>query len=260
MVNKENKMFSVPPSAVSNDTKGKGLPPFSVPPSLTGKGVRGLGSSFSSLAKLVIRTLTRRIEDDASTSPCQGEAIISSLKVLTGAQRRILLCVDTGEARNPWWVSHPNLLFFSFAASLSFCACAPVAAPAPRPVMVEVPIATPIYCQVPKLQPPILAIADLTPDSPPADTVRSYAASVDVLKSAVHERDTILEACAPPAGASAPPNAVPQPSTPASASKPPPLSKDDTKAAPDVPSRLVSTFCAIVSWPKYLFSAEKQIK
>jgi hypothetical protein len=126
--------------------------------------------------------------------------------------------------------------------------------------MVEVPIATPIYCQVPKLQPPILAIADLTPDSPPADTVRSYAASVDVLKSAVHERDTILEACAPPAGASAPPIAVPQPSTPASASKPPALSKDDTKAAPDVPSRIVSTFCAIVSWPKYLFSAEKQIK
>jgi len=80
MVNKENKMFSVPPSAVSNDTKGKGLPPLSVPPSaclttLTGKGVRGLGSSFSSLAEPGIRTLTRRIEDDASTSPCQGEAI-----------------------------------------------------------------------------------------------------------------------------------------------------------------------------------------
>ena len=258
MVNKENKIFSVPPSACLTTLIGKGLPPFSVPPSLTGKGVRGLGSSFSSLAKLVIRTLTRRIEDDASTSPCQGEAIISSLKVLTGAQRRILLCVDTGEARNPWWVSHPNLLFLLLP--LSLCACAPVAPPAPRPVMVEVPIATPIYCQVPKLQPPILAIADLTPDSPPADTVRSYAASVDVLKSAVHERDTILEACAPPAGASAPPIAGPQPSAPASASKPPALSKDDTKAAPDVPSRIVSTFCAIVSWPKYLFSAEKQIK
>jgi hypothetical protein len=127
--------------------------------------------------------------------------------------------------------------------------------------MVEVPIATPIYCQVPKLQPPILAIAALTPDSAPADTVRSYAASVDVLKSAVQERDTILEACAPPADASArPPITTPQATTPASSSKPPALSKDDTRAAPDIQSRLLSTFCAIVSWPKYLFATEKQIK
>jgi hypothetical protein len=179
-------------------------------------------------------------EDERRPLPTQGEAII-------------------GEAIRKKTRVSVALLTLSIAA-FSLCACAPVTPPAPRPVMVEVPIATPIYCQVPKLQPPILAIADLTPDSPPADTVRSYAASVDVLKSAVHERDTILEACAPPAGASAPPNAVPQPSMPASASKPPALSKDDTKAAPDVPSRIVSTFCAIVSWPKYLFSAEKQIK
>src|SRR6266404_9242321 len=151
--------------------------------------------------------------------------LFSSLKVRTGAQRRILLRIDTGEARNPWWVSHPNLFLLSFAASFSLSACAPVAPPAPRPVMVEVPIATPIYCQVPKLQPPILAIAALTPDSPPADTVRSYSASVDVLKSAVHERDTILEACAPPADASPPPIAIPQPSTPTSHA----LSKDDSK-------------------------------
>jgi hypothetical protein len=181
------------------------------------------------------------LEDERRPLPTQGEAII-------------------GEAIRKKTRVSVALLTLS-AAAFSLCACAPVAAPAPRPVMVEVPIATPIYCQVPKLQPPILAIADLTPDSPPADTVRSYAASVDVLKSAVHERDTILEACGPPAGASAtPPITTQQPSTPASASKPPALSKDDTKAAPDVPSRIVSTFCAIVSWPKYLFSAEKQIK
>jgi hypothetical protein len=180
------------------------------------------------------------LEDERRPLPTQGEAII-------------------GDAIRKKTRVSVALLTLS-AAAFSLCACASVAPPAPRPVMVEVPIATPIYCQVPKLQPPILAIADLTPDSPPADTVRSYAASVDVLKSAVHERDTILEACAPPAGASTPPNAVPQPSTPASASKPPALSKDDTKAAPDVPSRIVSTFCALVSWPKYLFSAEKQIK
>ncbi len=159
--------------------------------------------------------------------------LLSALKVLTG--------------RSP----HP---------SLPLCACAPAVAPAPRPVMVEIPIATPIYCQVPKLQPPILAIAALTPDSPPADTVRSYAASVDVLKSAVHERDTILEACAPPSTASAPPTTSPQPSTAASSSEPHALSKDDSKAAPDIQNRIVSAFCKIVSWPKYLFPTEKQIK
>ena len=70
---------------IRKNSKGKSVSAaFSVPPSaclttLTGKGVRGLGSPLSSLAKLVIRTLTRRIEDDASTSPCQGEAITSAI-------------------------------------------------------------------------------------------------------------------------------------------------------------------------------------
>src|SRR6266404_3993986 len=182
--------------------------------------------------------------------------LFSSLKVRTGAQRRILLRIDTGEARNPWWVSHPNLFLLSFAASFSLSACAPVAPPAPRPLMVEVPIATPIYCQVPKLQPPILAIAALTPDSLPADTVRSYAASVDVLKSAVHERDTILEACASPADASALPITSPLPSVPESSPNPPAQSKESVS----IPSRIVSTFCELVSWPKYLFPGEKQTK
>ncbi len=35
--------------------------------------------------------------------------LLAALKLLTGAKRRILRYVDTGEARNPWWVSHPNL-------------------------------------------------------------------------------------------------------------------------------------------------------
>ena len=177
------------------------------------------------------------LEDERRPLPTQGEAINSALKVLTGAERRILLRVDTGEARNPWWVSHPTLLFFFL--SFPLCACAPVAPPAPRPVMVEIPIATPIYCQVPKLQPPTLAIAALTADSLPADTVRSYAASVDVLKSAVHERDAILEACAPPEGASAP----------SLTTSPQPNSKDEVKAAPATQNGLVSTFCKILSWP-----------
>jgi hypothetical protein len=111
--------------------------------------------------------------------------------------------------------------------ALAITGCARVAAvPAPRPVMVEVPVSTPIYCQVPALQPPLLAIAALTPDSLPADTVRSYAASVDVLKSAVRERDAILAGCAAPAGTSVSPpspgpNLSPSPGPQASMASPP---------------------------------------
>ena len=47
--------------------------------------------------------------------------LLSALKVLTGAQRRIFtLCVDIEEARNPRWVSHPDLFSFpSFSFPLS---------------------------------------------------------------------------------------------------------------------------------------------
>jgi hypothetical protein len=87
-----------------------------------------------------------------------------------------------------------KILLLSFVLS----ACARAVPPAPRPVLVNVPIATPVYCDVPAMQPPPLAIASLTPDSPPADTIRDYAATVDVLKSAVRERDTILKGCEAP--------------------------------------------------------------
>ena len=81
----------------------------------------------------------------------------------------------------------------------AFAGCAPaVAPPAARPVMVSVPIPTPIYCAVPALPAPALAIASLTADSPPADTIRDYAATVEVLKSAVRERDAILKGCEAP--------------------------------------------------------------
>jgi hypothetical protein len=273
MVNKENEYkgkgvsptFSVPASCVSDDT--------------TGKGVRGLGSYSLSLFSnsspsnslslcrervrvrdicaaqlpgaphiLAARELGKvphpPLEDERRPLPTQGEAILRE-----EIQQKAIRKTRVGAA----------LLFFLL--SLPLCACAPVAPPAPRPVMVEVPIAIPIYCQVPKLQPPILAIAALTLDSPPADTVRSYAASVDILKSAVHERDTILEACAPPADASTPPIANPQTSKAASPPEPQALSKDDTKAdSESIPSRILSTFCKIVTWPQYLFPTEKQIK
>jgi hypothetical protein len=72
----------------------------------------------------------------------------------------------------------------------------------PRFVTASVPIATPVYCQVPPLTHPVLPISALTDTSPPADTVRAYAASVAILKSAVVERDASLEGCAAPAAAS----------------------------------------------------------
>jgi hypothetical protein len=91
------------------------------------------------------------------------------------------------------------------ALMLALAGCARVAQPAlaPRPVLVNIPVATPIYCNVPALDRPQLAIAALTEDSPPADTIRSYAATVDVLKSAVLQRDAILKGCAAPPAAAA---------------------------------------------------------
>ena len=86
------------------------------------------------------------------------------------------------------------------AAVFALAACARVAAPVPpRMVTVNVPVPQTVYCAVPALNPPPLAIASLAPDSSPADTMRSYVATVMVLKSAVHERDTILRGCASPA-------------------------------------------------------------
>jgi hypothetical protein len=86
----------------------------------------------------------------------------------------------------------------AIAIAVSGCARIAQPEPAPRPVTVKIPVAIPIYCQVPALEPPPLAIAMLTPDSAPADTIRAYVATVDVLKSSVRERDTILKGCGEP--------------------------------------------------------------
>jgi hypothetical protein len=66
-------------------------------------------------------------------------------------------------------------------------------------VTVEVPVPQLVYCAVPSLAAPLLAIAKLKVDSPPADTIRSYASTVIVLKSAVRQRDAIIQSCANPA-------------------------------------------------------------
>jgi hypothetical protein len=67
------------------------------------------------------------------------------------------------------------------------------------PIEVKVPIATPIYCDVAKLDKPALPLSALKPDSAPADTIRAYAATVAILKGAVTQRDSVIAGCAAPA-------------------------------------------------------------
>jgi hypothetical protein len=84
--------------------------------------------------------------------------------------------------------------------ALALCGACSVAPPirAPRPVMVNIPVALPVYCDAPELEKPTLPVATLEPDSPPTDTVRIYAATVEVLKGAVTERDRIIDGCRRP--------------------------------------------------------------
>jgi hypothetical protein len=84
------------------------------------------------------------------------------------------------------------------------CGCAAQPQPILTPVEVQVPIATPVYCDVSKLDKPALPIGGLNPQSPPADTIRAYAATVALLKGAVEERDLELAGCTDPAATRAP--------------------------------------------------------
>ena len=70
------------------------------------------------------------------------------------------------------------------------------AAPTVRPLMVQVPVLHETPCPAPALADPALPIAGLVPASPPADTMRAYAAAVAILKGAVRERDAVLAGCA----------------------------------------------------------------
>lgn len=85
------------------------------------------------------------------------------------------------------------------AIAMFAAGCATPMAPAPEVVTAQVPIATPVYCEVPQLTLPDLPIAALNDSSSPADCVRAYAASIAILKSAVNERQAILDGCAAPA-------------------------------------------------------------
>lgn len=83
-------------------------------------------------------------------------------------------------------------------ALLAGCALAPPATPTVQPIAVKVPVAVPVYCTIPKLARPELPISQLKPQSPPAQTIRAYAASVVLLKGAVIERDAVIAGCARP--------------------------------------------------------------
>jgi hypothetical protein len=87
---------------------------------------------------------------------------------------------------------------------LAGCALSPPAFAPATPVEVSVPVYEPIYCPMPTLANPRLPIAALTPESPPADTLRAYAASIVLLKAAVRQLDDVLEGCAEPAATSLP--------------------------------------------------------
>jgi hypothetical protein len=121
--------------------------------------------------------------------------------------------------------------------------------------MVKIPVATPIYCDVPALQRPLLPIAALTPESAPADTIRSYAATVDVLKSAVVERDAILKGCgAPDDTAASPPQASLRgpsaPQTPLGMTQKgsPESSNAATTSAPTLAGALLSKLRGVIPW------------
>ncbi|MHB8381159.1 MAG: hypothetical protein ACYDC3_02295 [Candidatus Binataceae bacterium] len=76
--------------------------------------------------------------------------------------------------------------------------CARAASPIAVPMRVNIPIPEPVYCAAPAPARPALDIANLTPGSAPADTIRAYAASLVILKAAVVQRDKLLQACAAP--------------------------------------------------------------
>jgi hypothetical protein len=82
------------------------------------------------------------------------------------------------------------------AFALAGCAAGAAPAPTVRPLMVQVPVLHETPCPAPTLADPALPLAGLRPESPPADTMRAYAAAVAILKGAVRERDAVLAGCA----------------------------------------------------------------
>jgi hypothetical protein len=78
------------------------------------------------------------------------------------------------------------------------CAITPPSISPAMPVTVKVPVEVPVYCEAPPLAHPQLPIARLNAASPAADTIRSWAATVVLLKGAVEERDAVIAGCVRP--------------------------------------------------------------
>jgi hypothetical protein len=97
-------------------------------------------------------------------------------------------------------VAFAILLLVSAAALIAMLSgCAANETGVAMPTEVKLPVATappPCIGQLPAH--PALPIAALGDDSPPADTVRAYAATVAILKGAVAERDALLGGCVAP--------------------------------------------------------------
>ena len=73
-------------------------------------------------------------------------------------------------------------MFAAGAFALAGCAAGAGPAPTVRPLMVQVPVLHETPCPVPALADPALPLAGVGPESPPADTMRAYAAAVAILK------------------------------------------------------------------------------
>lgn len=91
-----------------------------------------------------------------------------------------------------------TLVALGLGCAIAGCAAAAAPPPPVAPVKVEVPILRQVPCPLPHLSDPELPLAALRLDSPPADTIRAYAATVVILKGAVRERDALLAGCAQP--------------------------------------------------------------
>jgi len=126
---------------------------------------------------------------------------------------------------------------------LAGCALSPPPFAPATPIEIKVPVFQPVYCTMPQLANPLLPISALTASSPPADTLRAYAASVVLLKGAVRDLDSIIEGCSEPS-----PPPPPPPPPPRGLSPPPEEGAPPPPPPPPTPPRLVMTPLP-VTWP-----------
>jgi hypothetical protein len=129
-----------------------------------------------------------------------------------------------------------------FLALLAACASAPPFEAPATPIAVKVPVYAPVYCDPPPLTHPALPIAALTPASPPADTMRAYAAAVAILEGAVKQREAVIAGCAAPSTSAA---ASPDASDPTVA--PPARAVAPTPASAGLTSRVMNAARALIT-------------